>query len=542
MDVDKVDADHTHVEIHPSTILGTMASNIPFPDHNQAPRNCYQSAMGKQAMGPSSLNARDRMDTMTNNLWYSTVPLASPYMSHFYGAQAMPAGFNVIVAIMPYGGYNQEDSVMINRRSLDNGLFRSEFYRTYKDEEKKNQASGEEERFCKPNPATTRHMKPHACYNKLGPDGLVPENTYVSQEDVLIGKVAPIRLRGADGAAMAGINHATLQGMSSVAAAQAVEAAGGKRYRDSSKLMRTNESGYVDRIYRGRNGEGYSFVKIRVREERKPEIGDKFASRHGQKGTCGIILEPEDMPQTASGIVPDIIINPHAIPSRMTIAHLMETLLGRVGCELGFLGDATPFNKAMTVERLSSLLQEHGIEPHSNEVMYCGYTGKQMPTSIFVGPIFYQRLKHMVADKIHCLTPDHDVLTQDGWKAIDTVTLDDKVATLQDEKVVYEHPLRTFDYDYAGDMYEIKSQQVDLKVTPNHRMWAATCHTRKRQWRYGFHEARDIKGKHVKYQKDGLWIKEEYQFVLPAHDGQEDRELDMDAWLTFFGIWIAEGW
>jgi DNA-directed RNA polymerase II subunit RPB2 len=229
----------------------------------------------------------------------------------------------------------------------------------------------------------------------------VPENTYVSQEDVLIGKVAPIRLRGADGAAMAGINHATLQGMSSVAAAQAVEAAGGKRYRDSSKLMRTNESGYVDRIYRGRNGEGYSFVKIRVREERKPEIGDKFASRHGQKGTCGIILEPEDMPQTASGIVPDIIINPHAIPSRMTIAHLMETLLGRVGCELGFLGDATPFNKAMTVERLSSLLQEHGIEPHSNEVMYCGYTGKQMPTSIFVGPIFYQRLKHMVADKIH---------------------------------------------------------------------------------------------------------------------------------------------
>jgi len=196
----------------------------------------------------------------------------------------------------------------------------------------------------------------------------------------------------------------------------------------------------------------------------------------------------------------------------------------------------------MTVERLSSLLQEHGIEPHSNEVMYCGYTGKQMPTSIFVGPIFYQRLKHMVADKIHCLTPDHDVLTQDGWKAIDTVTLDDKVATLQNEKVVYEHPLRTFDYDYAGDMYEIKSQQVDLKVTPNHRMWAATCHTRKRQWRYGFHEARDIKGKHVKYQKDGLWIKEEYQFVLPAHDGQEDRELDMDAWLTFFGIWIAEGW
>ncbi len=400
MTPDVLTSEHTHMEIHPSAILGTMASNIPFPDHNQAPRNAYQSAMGKQAMGMYALNHRERMDTMANLLWYSSMPLASPYMSKFYRAQNMPSGFNVVVAIMTYGGYNQEDSVMINRAALDRGLFRSEFYRTYKDEEKKNQASGEEERFCRPNPATTRHMK-LANYGKLGADGIVPENTYVDQNDVLIGKVAPIRLRGADGAAMAGINHAALQAMSSVAAAQTVEAAGGKRFRDSSKLMRTNETGYVDRIYRGRNGEGYSFVKIRVREERAPVIGDKFASRHGQKGTCGLILEPEDMPQTANGIVPDIIINPHAIPSRMTIAHLMETLLGRAGCELGFLGDATPFNPAMTVERLGSVLQEHGVEPYSNEVLYCGYTGKQMPTSIFVGPIFYQRLKHMVNDKIH---------------------------------------------------------------------------------------------------------------------------------------------
>jgi DNA-directed RNA polymerase II subunit RPB2 len=310
MTPDTLTADHTHMEIHPSIALGTMASNIPFPDHNQAPRNSYQSAMGKQAMGVYALSHRERLDTMANLLWYSSVPLASPYMSRFYRAQSMPSGFNIIVAIMTYGGYNQEDSIMINRSALDRGLFRSEFYRTYKDEEKKNQASGEEERFCRPNPVTTRHMK-LACYDKLGAEGIVPENVFVTQDDVLIGKVAPIRLRGADGAAMAGINHASLQAMSSVAAAAAVEAAGGKRYRDVSKLMRTNESGYVDRIYRGRNGEGYSFVKIRVREERIPVIGDKFSSRHGQKGTCGLILAPEDMPQTASGIVPDIIINPH---------------------------------------------------------------------------------------------------------------------------------------------------------------------------------------------------------------------------------------
>jgi len=319
-----ITADHTHLEIHPSTTLGTMGSNIPFPDHNQAPRNAYQSAMGKQAMGLYSLNFRERMDTMSNILWYSNTPLASPYMSKFFRSQEMPSGYNIVVAIMTYGGYNQEDSVMINRASLDRGLFRSEFYRTYKDEEKKNQASGEEERFCRPDPHSTRQMK-RANYGKLGPDGIVPENVFVDQDDVLIGKVAPIRLRGADGAAMAGIKHSSLQAMSSVAAADAVDAAGGKRFRDSSKLMRANESGYVDRIYRGRNGEGYSFIKIRIREERVPEIGDKFASRHGQKGTCGLILEPEDMPQTASGIVPDIIINPHCFTADSLVTRLNGT-------------------------------------------------------------------------------------------------------------------------------------------------------------------------------------------------------------------------
>lgn len=541
MTAEEVGRDHTHVEIHPCLVLGTMASNIPFPDHNQAPRNAYQSSMGKQAMGVYALNFRERLDTMANLLWYSSTPLASPYMSRYYHAQSMPSGFNIVVAIMTYGGYNQEDSIMINRAALDRGLFRSEFYRTYKDEEKKNQASGEEERFCRPNPATTRHMK-LANYEKLGPDGIVPENVFVDQNDVLIGKVAPIRLRGADGAAMAGINHASLHAMSSVAAAQAVEAAGGKRYRDSSKLMRTNESGYVDRIYRGRNGEGYSFVKIRVREERVPVIGDKFSSRHGQKGTCGLILEPEDMPQTANGIVPDIIINPHAIPSRMTIAQLMETLLGRLGCEMGFLGDATPFNKHMTTDAIAGILQNHGLHPHSDEVLYCGYTGKQMPTNIFMGPCFYQRLKHMVDDKLHCLTPDHEVLTTEGWKTIDTVTVHDKVATLQNGNIIYEHPIRTYDYEHHGQMYEIKSQQMTLKTTMNHRMWVATRHTRKNIWKYGFHEAKDIIGKHVKYQKDGNWDKNEYQFILPAFESIPERTVDMDAWLTFFGIWIAEGW
>lgn len=368
---------YTHAEIHPSTALGTLASNIPFPDHNQSPRNSYQSAMGKQAMGMYAMNFRDRYDALAHLLCYPQVSFVSPFMSRFYGAQAMPSGQNIVVAIMTYTGYNQEDSIMINRGSLDRGLFRSIFYRTYKDEERKNQSSGEEERFVRPDPSMTKQMK-NANYSKLDETGFVPVNTYVDTDDILIGKYVPLRVP---------------TGM--------VIPAGAKRFRDVSKTMRNNETGWVDKIFKNRNGEGYSFAKVRVRQDRIPEIGDKFSSRHGQKGTCGMILDPEDMPTTASGMVPDIIINPHAIPSRMTIAQLLETLLGKMGRELGCLGDGSPFNN-VTLEGLTKIMRDDlGLEPAGNEVLYNGFTGRQMETSIFMGPCFYQRLRHCSADKIH---------------------------------------------------------------------------------------------------------------------------------------------
>jgi DNA-directed RNA polymerase II subunit RPB2 len=371
------DMTKTHAEIHPSCILGSLGSNIPFPDHNQSPRNAYQCAMGKQAMGMYSLNFRERFDAMAHMLCYPQMPLVSPFMSKFYGTQKMPCGQNITVAIMTYSGYNQEDSIMINESFLQRGGFRSIFYRTYKDEEKKNQSSGEEERFFRPDPALTRQMK-NARYDKIGVDGFVPENVYVDNDDILIGKVVPLRVP---------------TGM--------VLPAGSKQFRDVSRTMRNNEIGWVDRIFRNRNGEGYSFAKVRVRQDRVPEIGDKFSSRHGQKGTCGMILEAKDMPQTASGIIPDIIINPHCIPSRMTIAQLMETLMGKVACEVGALGDGTPFN-SVTVEGLASLLRDSlGMEPYGNEILYNGFTGRQMETNIFVGPVFYQRLRHCSADKLH---------------------------------------------------------------------------------------------------------------------------------------------
>jgi DNA-directed RNA polymerase II subunit RPB2 len=371
------DESKTHVEIHPSCILGSLASNIPFPDHNQSPRNAYQSAMGKQAMGMYALNYRERFDAMSHLLCYPQIPLVSPFVSKFYGSEKMPFGQNIVVAIMTYTGYNQEDSIMINRSFLQRGGFRSIFYRTYKDEEKKNQSSGEEERFHKPDVQLTRQMK-NANYEKLGEDGFVPENKYVDNDDILIGKVVPLRIQTGT-----------------------VIPAGTKKYRDVSRTMRNNEIGWVDRIFRNRNGEGYSFAKVRVRQDRVPEIGDKFSSRHGQKGTCGMILNAEDMPQTASGVVPDIIINPHCIPSRMTIAQLMETLLGKVGCEVGALGDGTPFGNC-TVDGLAwLLLVDLVIERYSNVILYNGFTGRQMETNIFVGPVFYQRLRHCSADKLH---------------------------------------------------------------------------------------------------------------------------------------------
>ena len=371
------DPSYSHCEIHPSVIFGTTASYIPFPDHNQSPRNAYQSSMGKQAMAIYSLNFRERFDAMSHILCYPEKPMVSSYMSRLFGAEKLPAGQNVIVAIMTYTGYNQEDSNMFNRAALDRGRFRSVFYRTYKDEERKNQSSGEEEKFCRPNSTETKHMK-NAHYGKVGDDGIVPKDTYVTPDDILIGKVVPLRVPTG-----------------------AVLPAGAKKSRDVSKMPRNNESGYVDKIYKNRNGEGYSFVKIRMRQDRIPEIGDKFSSRHGQKGTMGMIINPEDMPQTASGIVPDIIINPHCIPSRMTIAQLMETLLSKIGCMAGSLGDGSPFGET-TVDNLSTLLRDqYGMEPYGNEIMYNGYTGRMMETSIFIGPCYYQRLRHCSADKMH---------------------------------------------------------------------------------------------------------------------------------------------
>jgi len=363
---------YTHCEIHPSTIFGILASCIPFPEHNQSPRNTYQCAMGKQAMGVYVTNFDNRMDKTSYVLNYPHRPLVDTRIMNLIKLNEIPSGIPVIVAIMTNTGYNQEDSIMFNQGSINRGLFQATIYHTEKDEDKK--LHGDDEIRCKPDKSKTKNTK-FGNYSKLNTNGVMPENTLVENRDVIIGKVIPIKENRND--------HTKVI-----------------KYDDDSKVYRINEQCYIDKNYVDRNGDGYSFCKVRIRTIRQPVIGDKFSSRHGQKGTIGNIIPEKDMPFTGSGIKPDIIINPHAIPSRMTIAQLKETLLGKVLLELGLFGDGTSFGN-LDIKTISNELLKLGYEKNGEEILYNGITGTQIETSIFMGPCFYQRLKHMVLDKTH---------------------------------------------------------------------------------------------------------------------------------------------
>jgi DNA-directed RNA polymerase II subunit RPB2 len=363
---------YSHCEIHPSTIFGILASCIPFPDSNQSPRNTYQSAMGKQAIGMYVTNYDNRMDKTAYVLTYPMRPLVETRIMNIIKLNNIPSGQQVIVAIASHTGYNQEDSLLFNKGAIDRGLFLATIYHTEKDEDKK--LFGTEEMRCKPDKTKTKNIK-FANYDKLNNQGIVPENSLIEDRDIIIGKVIPIKENKNDFTKTV-------------------------KYSDGSISYRTHEESYIDKNYLESNGDGYNFCKVRVRNFRKPVIGDKFSSRHGQKGTIGNIIPEEDMPFTANGLKPDIIINPHAIPSRMTIAQLKETLLGKVLLELGLFGDGTSFGD-FEISTIIDKLNELGYESKGNELMYNALTGEQLTMNIFIGPAFYQRLKHMVNDKQH---------------------------------------------------------------------------------------------------------------------------------------------
>jgi DNA-directed RNA polymerase II subunit RPB2 len=286
----------------------------------------------------------------------------------------IPSGTQIHVAIMTHTGYNQEDSVLINKGSIDRGLFLATIYHTEKDEDKNIT------RFvsrCKPDSTKTKGIK-YGNYDKIDSSGFIPKNTKLDDRDIIMAKVVHIKENRNDPTKPI-------------------------KFEDQSRKIKTTEETYIDKNYIDRNGEGYNFAKVRLRTVRKPVIGDKFSSRHGQKGTVGNIIPECDMPFTANGIKPDIIINPHAIPSRMTISQLIECIMGKSCCMMGRYGDATPFSKfaEKNLNNLGDVLESLGFERHGNEVLYNGRTGEQLSCSIFFGPTYYQRLKHMVNDKTH---------------------------------------------------------------------------------------------------------------------------------------------
>jgi len=345
-------------------------------DHSFIAGNNFLSsncAQGKQAMGVYVTNYENRMDKTAYVLNYPMRPLVDTRIMNMIQLNKIPSGTQVIVAIMTHTGYNQEDSLLINQGSIDRGMALVTVYHTEKDEDKQ-KINGDEEIRCKPDATKTKGMK-MGNYNKVNSKGVIPENTLVENRDVIISKVTPIKENRND--------HTKVI-----------------KYEDQSKIYKTLEETYIDKNYIDRNGEGYNFAKVRLRTVRKPVIGDKFSSRHGQKGTVGNIIPECDMPFTSNGVRPDIIINPHAIPSRMTIGQLKETVLGKVLIELGLFGDGTAFGE-FDVKDICKELLKLGYEANGNELLYNGLTGEQHECSVFMGPVFYQRLKHMVNDKSH---------------------------------------------------------------------------------------------------------------------------------------------
>lgn len=371
-----VTAAHTHVELYPGLLLGAVTSIAPFPDHNSSPRVTMASAMLKQALGMTQSNFRVRMDTQMHIMNYPQKPIAMTNQSKVMNIHRRPAGQNLVVAIMPFRGYNMEDAIILNKASVERGLGRTMFYRTYAAEERR-YPGGQKDRFELPNPEIQGYRGEEA-YKYLGEDGIIAPEVSVTSGDVLVGKTSPPRF------------------LEEVGELSMIE----EKRRENSVTMRGNEQGVVDQIMITEAVTGNKLVKVKVREQKIPEIGDKFASRHGQKGVIGLIVPQHDMPFSQHGISPDLIMNPHAVPSRMTVGHVMELL----GCKAVSLNgkevDATAFEK-WDEEAMKDMLTKAGFKPDGKEYLYDGATGEMIEAQIFIGVTYYQRLKHLVSNKIH---------------------------------------------------------------------------------------------------------------------------------------------
>ena len=369
---------HTHIEIFPSAILGAGASIIPYPEHNQSPRNTYESAMAKQSLGFSTPMMNTSTYVRQHSMLYPQTPIVTTKAMGLLGLEKRPAGQNCVVAVLPFDGYNIEDAIVLSKSSVERGLGRTFFYRIYESESKQ-YPGGMRDNFEIPNADDNlRGYKGEKSYRLLEDDGIIASESTVSGGDILIGKTSPPRF---------------------MEEYRELESRGPYR-RDTSIGVRPSEVGVVDTIVLTQAYEGGKMYKVRIRDMRPPEIGDKFASRHGQKGVVGILAKAEDLPYTADGISPDVLINPHAFPSRMTVGMMMESITGKAAAIRGKKVDASAF-VGEKMEDVKGVMKDAGFEYSGKEIMYDGKTGKQFPVEVFIGVVYYQKLHHMVADKIH---------------------------------------------------------------------------------------------------------------------------------------------
>ena len=358
----------SHLEIHPSTILGLMTNMIPFANHNQSPRNQLSCSQSKQGLSIYSTKYPARYDNQAHVLCYGEAPLVRTLYYDYAADGNIGYGHNLILAIGSFTGYNQDDGIVMNKDALDRGMFRSMAFRSYEAYEEDDEKTGARTRIANPKdvPGWT-NLKPALDYRKLDDNGIIRVGEYVDEDTVIVGRYIMSR---------------------------------GGSYADVSVTPQVWTRGRVEKVVVTVNNNNLRLIKIRVVHDRIPELGDKFSNRHGQKGTIGMKVNGVDMPRTKDGIVPDMIMNPHAIPSRMTIAQLLETLFGKAATQCGAIANATSFmNDGDPSEMIGGVLEKLGYEKYGNEILYDGTTGVQIPSAIFIGQCYTMRLKHMTEDK-----------------------------------------------------------------------------------------------------------------------------------------------
>jgi len=368
--------EHTHLAISPMDIVGIAASFVPFGNYNHGVRLSQGAKNQKQAIGFYIANYYTRMDMDVSLLHYPQYPIVKTLMHDTLDYEKHPSGQNVVVAVMSYQGYNMEDAIVINKGSVDRGFARSTYYRPVVAEELR-YSGGLIDEVAIPDKEVKGYRSEHD-YRLLGEDGIIYPEAVVREGDVIIGKSSPPRF-------LSSMDEYNLTSSSR---------------RESSMALKHGEKGVVDFVSLTENSEGNRLIQVRLRDQRIPEIGDKMTSRHGQKGVISIVIPEEDIPFTASGIRPDLIFSPHGIPSRMTMGHLLESIAGKTGALSGRRIDSTMFESEKEDDIKKELLAM-GFADNGTETMYNGITGEKYNAKIFIGDMYYLKLKHMVANKVH---------------------------------------------------------------------------------------------------------------------------------------------